>query len=95
VSFTLTNTGKRSGAEVAQLYLQFPAAAGEPPLQLKGFKKVALAAGAKATVTIPMTEKERSCFSPAHGGWRPAAGTFTAFVGGSSARLPLQATFVA
>jgi beta-glucosidase len=31
VSLTLTNTGKRMGAEVVQLYLGFPASAGEPP----------------------------------------------------------------
>jgi hypothetical protein len=40
VSFTLTNTGSVAGAEVAQLYLGFPASAGEPPQQLKGFQKV-------------------------------------------------------
>ena len=46
VSFTLTNTGKVAGAEVAQLYLSFPAAAGEPPKNLKGFKKVRLSLSA-------------------------------------------------
>lgn len=36
VVFQLTNTGARDGAAVPQLYLQFPATAGEPPKQLKG-----------------------------------------------------------
>ena len=36
-------TGNRAGAEVAQLYLTGPAAAGESPYQLKGFQKVPLA----------------------------------------------------
>ena len=44
VSFTLENTGKVAGAEVAQLYLGFPASAGEPPRQLKGFSKVSAVA---------------------------------------------------
>ena len=44
VSATVTNTGQVAGADVAQLYLGDPAAAGEPPRQLKGFQKVTLAA---------------------------------------------------
>ncbi len=41
VTFRVTNTGKRAGAEVAQLYLGFPAIAegNEPPRQLKGFQE--------------------------------------------------------
>ena len=46
VSATVTNTGKVAGSDVAQLYLGDPAAAGEPPRQLKGFQKVTLTAGA-------------------------------------------------
>jgi beta-glucosidase len=40
VSFTLTNTGKRAGAEVAQVYVGDPPSVGEPPRQLKGYRKV-------------------------------------------------------
>ena len=47
VSFKVTNTGKRAGAEVAEVYLGFPAIdeGNEPPLQLKAFSKVMLNAG--------------------------------------------------
>lgn len=38
VSCVVTNVGQVTGAEVAQLYISFPASAGEPPLQLKGFQ---------------------------------------------------------
>jgi beta-glucosidase len=38
--FTIKNTGSVYGAEVAQLYLGFPASAGEPPKVLRGFRKV-------------------------------------------------------
>jgi hypothetical protein len=48
VSCTLKNAGKRTGSTVAQLYLGFPAEAGEPPRLLKGFVKVELAPGANA-----------------------------------------------
>lgn len=40
VSFEVSNSGTRAGAEVAQVYVSFPDEAGEPPLQLKGFEKV-------------------------------------------------------
>lgn len=36
VSFAVSNVGSRDGATVVQLYLGFPASAGEPPKQLKG-----------------------------------------------------------
>jgi beta-glucosidase len=41
VSAKVTNTGTVAGSDVAQLYVGDPAAAGEPPRQLKGFKRVA------------------------------------------------------
>ena len=40
VSFNVTNTGTRDGAEVPQLYVTYPAAADEPPRQLRFFTKV-------------------------------------------------------
>jgi len=52
VTATVTNTGSRAGTDVAQLYVADPAAAGEPPHQLKGFQRVTLNPGASATVTF-------------------------------------------
>jgi beta-glucosidase len=43
-----------TGAEVAQLYLTDPAAAGEPPYQLKGFQKI-LAGTASASAATSST----------------------------------------
>ena len=57
-SFTLTNTGKVDGAEVAQLYVH--AVSGKvyrPAKELKGFAKVFLKAGESKTVTIPLDDK--------------------------------------
>src|SRR6266705_2048535 len=39
VSAVITNTGKRAGSDVAQLYLGDPSATGEPPRQLEGFQR--------------------------------------------------------
>ena len=83
------NTGAVAGAEVAQLYLGFPDASGEPPRQLKGFKKVSLAAGARASVIIPLTDRELSTWNVASHSWKVASGEFTVFVGASSRDIRL------
>ena len=52
VGVTIKNTGVVHGAEVVQLYLGFPALAGEPPQVLRGFKKLHLSPGAESTATF-------------------------------------------
>lgn len=89
VSVTVTNTGDRSGAEVAQVYVQFPAAAGEPPLQLKGFDKVTLEPGESKTVSVELDER---AFSIWDDGWTVTPGCYTVLVGNSSDDLPLQSS---
>ena len=90
VAFTLRNTGARAGSEVAQLYLGFPEGAGEPPRVLRGFERVALAAGESSQVTLTLGPRQLSCWNPtAHARYVPS-GRFTIAVGGSSRDLPLQ-----
>lgn len=91
-TFTVRNTGHRQGAEVAQLYLGFPAAAGEPPRQLKGFSRVDLAPGRAQRVTIRLDARDFSVWDTGRHAWQPVRGGFTVSVGGSSRSLPLQAT---
>jgi beta-glucosidase len=90
-TFTVRNTGKRAGAEVAQLYLGFPAAAGEPPRQLKGFSRVELAPGQARRVTIELDARDFSVWDTGSHAWQPVKGGFTVQVGDSSRSLPLQA----
>jgi beta-glucosidase len=52
VSVRVTNTGKRRGAEVPQVYLGMPGDAGEPPKRLVAFRKVWLDPGQSATVRL-------------------------------------------
>jgi beta-glucosidase len=93
VTATVTNTGPVAGTEVAQLYLGDPASAREPPRQLKGFARVTLAPGGSATVTFPLTGHDLSYWDSAASGWVVPPGTFTVYVGDSSAltSLPLRA----
>ncbi|HEY3481781.1 MAG TPA: glycoside hydrolase family 3 C-terminal domain-containing protein, partial [Streptomyces sp.] len=90
-TFTVRNTGHRAGAEVAQLYLGFPAAAGEPPRQLKGFSRVSLAPGRSQRVTIRLDARDFSVWDAGHHAWAPVKGGFTVQVGDSSRSLPLRA----
>jgi beta-glucosidase len=51
----VTNTGERDGEEVVQLYVSFPNSNVTRPIKaLKGFKRVAVAAGETVTVEIPL-----------------------------------------
>ncbi len=87
VSVKVTNTGSRAGAEVAQVYVKFPAATGEPPLQLRGFDKVSLQPGQSKTVAIALDDR---AFSVWDGGWTIKAGCYGVHVGSSSADQPLS-----
>jgi beta-glucosidase len=91
VSFGVVNDSPRPGHEVAQLYLRCPEAAGEPPLQLKGFTRLHLAAGQRRDVTFTLTNAELAAWhDPA--GWTVHPGRYEVFVGASSADLRLSAS---
>jgi beta-glucosidase len=92
VSFTITNTGKRDGEEIAEVYAALPEAAQEPPKRLVGFTKVALAAGESKKVTIDVDRKYLSIFNVEKNGWQLLPGEYTLMVGGSSMKLPLKQT---
>ena len=91
ISFTLTNTGKVTAAEVAQLYLSYPESAGEPPNVLRGFSKVSLGAGESKTVVLPLTARSVSIWDVVTHDWALVTGLFTARVGASSRDLRLTA----
>lgn len=93
VSFTLRNTGQRSGTEVAQLYLGFPSEAGEPPKQLKGFHAATLAAGVAAEVAFPLDARAVSICDVGTHGWAVQKGAFTAYVGANSRDIRLTGAF--
>jgi len=90
VSFGIVNTSPRPGHEVAQLYLRYPVQAAEPPLQLKGFQRVHLAAGERRTVTFTLTSTDLAAWSdPA--GWTVHPGSYEVLIGASSADVRLSA----
>ena len=78
---TVTNTGKREGDEVAQLYLSFPNVAGAPIRALRGFKRIHLRPGGSQKVRFELKERDLSMVSAA-GEPIIAQGRYSVSVGG-------------
>lgn len=92
VTFTLRNIGKRAGAEIAQIYVSLPAAAGEPPRRLVGWEKVTLAPGEMKTLTVRIDRQFLTIFNEAMDAWELIPGDYRFSVGGSSANATQFAT---
>jgi beta-glucosidase len=92
VTFTVTNTGNRAGAEVAEVYASLPAAAAEPPKRLVGWRKVKLNGGESKEVVVDVDPKYLSIFNVQQNGWQLLPGDYGFMVGGSSQSLPLKET---
>jgi beta-glucosidase len=78
---TVTNTGKREGDEVAQLYLSFPKVHGAPLLALRGFKRVHLKPGESQTLQFELKDRDLGMVSEA-GEPIIAKGKYSVSVGG-------------
>lgn len=84
---TVRNTGACDGAEVVQVYVTAPnVEAVHPAIELKGFQKVALAAGQAKTVEIPLYDL--SYWHMDSRAWQVEGGDWLVRVGTSSAELP-------
>ncbi len=90
-TFTLSNSGSRSGTEIAQLYVSLPSSSGEHFRRLAGWQRVPLDPGQRRTVTIAMEPLTLATFDEKKDAWTWPRGRYTVFVGGSSRSLPLKA----
>ncbi len=90
-AFTVTNTGKADGAEVAQLYVGLPGAkVYRPEKELKGFAKVFLKAGESREVRIPFDDKTFRYWNVRTGRWEIEGGAYQIMIGASCADIRLQ-----
>jgi len=95
VSFDVTNTGSREGAEVAEIYVgDGHARVPRPVKELKGFSKVMLKAGEKRRIQVSLDKRAFSYYDVEKKDWVAAPGEFTILVGGSLDNTPLRGTFV-
>lgn len=92
VTLTVTNTGKRAGAEIVQLYVAKPwAEVFRPAQELKGFAKVQLQPGESKTVTIPLDDKAFRYWNTKTDSWEVEGGSYELRVGASSTDIRLTA----
>lgn len=93
VEVTVTNTGGRDGAEVVQVYVADPDASVHRPVrELKGFTKVALAAGESRRAAVELDARAFAYWSEQFGRWVIEAGEFVVEVGRSSRDIVLSET---
>ncbi len=93
VTFTLTNTGKRDGAEVAQVYIGTKISKlFRPKRELKGFQKVFLKAGESRTITIELDDKAFRYFNTFTNRWEVETAHYTIEVAASAADIRLSTT---
>lgn len=91
VSFTIKNTGKMDGKEVAQLYISDPESYVEKAAQeLKGFKKVFVKSGESKQVTIQLPAKELAYYNDVKNQWLVETGLYKIKIGNSSRHIKAE-----
>jgi len=92
VSFTVRNTGRRPGTEIAQVYVSLPQAAGESFRRLAGWQRVALKPGESETVSVAIDPQILSIYEEEKSAWTRVPGSYGVFAGSSEASTPLEGT---
>jgi beta-glucosidase len=91
VSFDITNTGSREGADIAQLYVgDSHTSVPRPPKELKGFSRVELKPGETRHISIPLDFRSLAYYDVKTHAWKADPGTFNIYVGRSDANIQLQ-----
>ena len=91
VCFMLTNTSDIDAEEVAQVYVSRPLSHIERPVkELKGFQRVALKAGERKQVTIPVRRADLCHWDEAAQAWMYEPGLLRFLVGGTIDNLKLK-----
>ena len=93
LNFSVKNSGKYNGDEVAQVYVQFPDLGIKTPLkQLKGFKRVHIKKGATEHISIEIPKEELRLWDDQKKQFYTPSGTYNFMVGKSSDNICLQKT---
>ncbi|MGH9326032.1 MAG: glycoside hydrolase family 3 C-terminal domain-containing protein [Terriglobia bacterium] len=94
VRFDVQNIGRRTGAEVAQVYVGDPSSTVPRPIkELKGFERVVLEPGETRRVSITLNKRSLAYWNTQRDGWTVDLGKFVVYVGDSSENTPLQMDF--
>jgi beta-glucosidase len=90
----ITNTGKRAGSEIVQLYIsEANPSVPRPVKELKGFTKLYLQPGEKKQAVITINKDALRYYDVARHQWKSKSGVFKALVGSSSQDIKSQLDF--
>ncbi len=93
INFSIKNTGKFDGDEVAQVYVKLPDQAMPMPIkQLKGFKRINIKKGNTATVEIEIEKAQLRYYNETESKFITPKGSYQIMVGTSSADIRLTQT---
>ena len=94
ITVPVTNTGEREGAEVVQLYvMDMESSLPRPLKELKGFKKVKLAAKETIEVDFTIGKEALSFYDPGRHEWVVEPGKFQILIGSASDDIRSSTTF--
>ncbi len=92
VSFTVANTGKLAGQDVAQIYLSAPKI-WEAPKRLAGFRKVKLQPGERIDIKLSVDPRLLAVYEPAQNQWVIAEGDYRVILA-TDAATPVEFAMV-
>ncbi len=93
VTVKVKNTGKVASDEVVQMYVQhLGSAVTRPQLELKGFRRVRIESGAVKEVTFELKARDLAYWDTPNHAWSVEKEQVRLLAGGSSDKLPIQAT---
>ena len=92
VTVHVKNTGNRASDEVVQLYVKHTASAVQrPQLELKGFRRIHVEAGASAEAKMTVKARDLAYWDAVRHAWRVEKEPVRLLAGGSSDKLPVSA----
>jgi beta-glucosidase len=92
--FTVKNTGKRPGTEIAEVYARLPKGTDEVYRRLVGWTRIALSPGESKIVSVPIDDRVLKTFNEDKNAWNTTPGDYQVLVGGASDNTPLTGTLV-
>ncbi len=94
ITVSITNTGKRIGSEIVQLYISdLKSSLPRPVKELKGFSKIQLAPGETQEVTFLIDKQALSFFNDSRHEWVAEPGKFEAQIAASATDIKSKVTF--
>lgn len=91
VNVDVTNSGKKEGDEVVQLYVRYiNSQVSRPKQELKGFQRVTLNAGERKTISIPLTAQRLAYWDISKDGWQVERDSIEIRLGASSSDIRLK-----